>query len=892
MASKLGWSAGSSMDVTRLDEDGEPWDLSKEHIQRKALKKWEEEKPWLLTASPPCTMFCVLQNLSLHKRDAQEVSEQMEAAIKHLGFAVFLCLKQAAEGRKFMLEHPASASSWQLVLMNKLLMTHGARRVTFDFCDLGMKIEENGEWIHVKKPTSVVTNSEELATALEKRRCRGDHAHANTMGGKIKQCQEYPPEFCELVVRTVMEARDKKEGSTRKLNFIGAEPQDITPEINCLLSVEKEIHRSPHEEENPGIYAGLDFVDDNTGKQLDFKMAVEARKLEMKFFRDMQVYTKVPRSEAYVNGSKVITTKWLDINKGDEKEPNYRSRLVGRELKLDNRLDLFAATPPLEALRIICAMCANNQARQDPFRIMSVDVRRAYFYAKVTRPVYIEIPVEDRQPGDETMIAKLNLSLYGTRDAAQNWAAEYTGYMTTLGFDVGTATPCSFKHAVKDLYVTVHGDDFTITGPDHELLWLEQRMAEKYEIKTKYLGPDAHHEAEVRVLNRTLRWTSEGVEYEPDQRHAELIVRELGMETARAVSTPGAAESREEAEANEDSPELEKADATAYRGLAARLNYLALDRPDLQFAAKECAKRMAKPKESDWLKLKRVARYLVGNMRVIQYFNWQESPESLHTFTDSDWAGDRGTRKSTSGGAVTWGAHTLKTWSSTQQVIALSSGEAELYALVKGVAQSYGIISMLKDFGLLVGCTACTDASAAIGIVHRQGLGKTRHIDVQYLWVQKDVYDEKLKIVKVGTDSNPADLMTKHLKPELVDRHLQILKFKRADGRAATAPQIMSIENSKGADYWGIKDAELFVRVHRKPRSCLFTPMRVAGGPSNAASVGACRVTVGRYGDGTSFRRVDDWKVASIPHQPMRREWTGTTTFMPAETLGGVGLSW
>ena len=199
---------------------------------------------------------------------------------------------------------------------------------------------------------------------------------------------------------------------------------------------------------------------------------------------------------------------------------------------------------------------------------------------------------------------------------------------------------------------------------------------------------------------------------------------------------------------------------------------------------------------------------------------------------------------------------------------------------------------MLKDFGLLVGCTACTDASAAIGIVHRQGLGKTRHIDVQYLWVQKDVYDEKLKVVKVGTDSNPADLMTKFLKPELVDRHLQILKFKRADGRAATAPQIMSIENGKGVDYWGIKDAELLVRVHRKPRSCLFTPMKVAGGPSNAASVGACRVTVGRYGDGTSFRRVDDWKVASIPHQPMRREWTGTTTFMPAETLGGVGLSW
>ena len=94
----------------------------------------------------------------------------------------------------------------------------------------------------------------------------------------------------------------------------------------------------------------------------------------------------------------------------------------------------------------------------------------------------------------------------------------------------------------------------------------------------------------------------------------------------------------------------------------------------------------------------------------------------LHIYTDSDWAGDRETSKSTYGGAVTWGRHTLKTWATTQAMIALSSGEDELYA--------YGILFML---GLEMGCTVCTDASAAIGIVHRQGLGKTRRIEVQHL---------------------------------------------------------------------------------------------------------------------------------------------------------------
>ena len=95
-------------------------------------------------------------------------------------------------------------------------------------------------------------------------------------------------------------------------------------------------------------------------------------------------------------------------------------------------------------------------------------------------------------------------------------------------------------------------------------------------------------------------------------------------------------------------------------------------------AANETSKNMVQPIDADWLKLKRVARYCVGASRLLQVFEWQEAPTLLHTYTDSDWAGDRETRKSTTGGTVTWGRHTLKTWSTSQSVIALSSWEAEL----------------------------------------------------------------------------------------------------------------------------------------------------------------------------------------------------------------------
>ena len=133
----------------------------------------------------------------------------------------------------------------------------------------------------------------------------------------------------------------------------------------------------------------------------------------------MKVYTKVHRSQAI--GHKVIRRKGLDISKGDDERPNYRARLVGCELKMeDHRLDLFAATPPLETLRLMCSLCASNQSRRQPYRLMAVDVKRTYVYAPARRGIYIEIPMGDWQSGDETRVAKFNLSFYETRDAAQN----------------------------------------------------------------------------------------------------------------------------------------------------------------------------------------------------------------------------------------------------------------------------------------------------------------------------------------------------------------------------------------------------------------------------------------------------------------------------------------
>ena len=176
-------------------------------------------------------------------------------------------------------------------------------------------------------------------------------------------------------------------------------------------------------------------------------------------------------------------------------------------------------------------------------------------------------------------------------------------------------------------------------------------------------------------------------------------------------------------------------------------------------------------------------------------------PDSLQAFTDSDWAGDKLTRKSTSGGVIMFGDHMLKSWSTTQQVIAMSSGEAELYALIKGASQIKGMMTQFKEWGTEVNGIIRTDASAALGMVHRQGLGKTRHIDVQYLWIQGEVMEEKLSVTKVATEENPADVLTKVLKPDIMKYHTEGMGFRHEDARASSALGLNEVRRVRSKEH-------------------------------------------------------------------------------------------
>ena len=136
------------------------------------------------------------------------------------------------------------------------------------------------------------------------------------------------------------------------------------------------------------------------------------------------------------------------------------------------------------------------------------------------------------------------------------------------------------------------------------------------------------------------------------------------------------------------------------------------------------------------------------------------------------------------------GWHVIKTWSTTQATVAMSSAEAELFSLTKGAAITLGLMSVAKDLGITLGATVHSDASAALAIVQRQGLGRLRHLKVQYLWVQERVKKGDFGVRKVEGQYNPADLLTKHLLQAELHRHLEALSVETSATRADLAPQL------------------------------------------------------------------------------------------------------
>ena len=226
-----------------------------------------------------------------------------------------------------------------------------------------------------------------MAQRFRTSQCTRDHEHAHWINDRPKACEVYPHRFCQYICMGIKEELVDKLHESNGNEYAMVSLVDQGSEDNM---------RHPHDDTVGYIHLcqKKGFYDDLAGQHLDKDRAVVARKLEVDFFRSVRVYSKVLRAEAKKNGAKIATIRWIDVSTGHRDNPDCGSRLVGREVKRCQRFDLLAATHPSEALRMIVGMCASNQAKNNPYRILTSDVKRAYFFAKATRP---EIPLQDRE---------------------------------------------------------------------------------------------------------------------------------------------------------------------------------------------------------------------------------------------------------------------------------------------------------------------------------------------------------------------------------------------------------------------------------------------------------------------------------------------------------------
>ena len=180
---------------------------------------------------------------------------------------------------------------------------------------------------------------------------------------------------------------------------------------------------------------------------------------------------------------------------------------------------------------------------------------------------------------------------------------------------------------------------------------------------------------------------------------------------------------------------------------------------------------MAKPSVTDMERVKMIGRYFAGKARARCWFRWQQSGE-LEAYSDADWRSDKATRRSVSAGVIVRGAHYLKVWTKKQQVAGLSSAESE-----KTASEALGIQSVAKDLGISCGLNLHLDASATMCLFNQRGLGKAKHVDIQNLWILEASKSGRFTTRKVGTNVNPADLMTKPLAKPKIEQLLGITGY-------------------------------------------------------------------------------------------------------------------
>ena len=210
----------------------------------------------------------------------------------------------------------------------------------------------------------------------------------------------------------------------------------------------------------------------------------------------------------------------------------------------------FAATPLVEGFRFLLSRAMTGEKKKNAQEEMVIglfDISRAHFHSPVRRKVAIRVPHGDLSC--PSGVAMLNRAMCGTKDAAQCFDLYCDRTMEQLDYRIGGCNSCKHKHAVKDIRVLRHGDDFATLATWAQIAEFKERPSKDLLVKhPETLGPrQLLDSCEVRFLNRVLPWivpplgkAPEPIELGADPRHAELLIPNSGLQSnSKGMNTPG-----------------------------------------------------------------------------------------------------------------------------------------------------------------------------------------------------------------------------------------------------------------------------------------------------------------------------------------------------------------
>ena len=403
----------------------------------------------------------------------------------------------------------------------------------------------------------------------------------------------------------------------------------------------------------------------------------------------------------------------------------------------------------------------------------SIDVKNAYLLVPQPTEVYVEPPGiwAEKNPG---MKWRLNRLLPGQRVAAQEWWKFAVATFKERGFEVCQACPCSLRHS--NGLLSMHVDDLQFIGPRKEGTEIVDKLQKACTMDVQ--GPYSEPGDTCQFLKKYFHFNEAGIAIRPNEKHFLALEKLLKVNSAgKKLKGPVHPDL-----CKEDKTEfLPQTKAETYREAVVIILYVSSDRPDIQYCTKLPSAYMSKPTELAWKGLIRRSQYLVQTMgyavqlkRNTPGTTWlggaggyseqiEGDPSILECYTDADCAGHVN-RKSTSSGVMLLDGNPIYSWSRTQRTPALSSGESEFMALVTGACESLYVkacVEFLLKGQVLVQLRS--DSVAGRGIAKRQGLGRVRHLEVQFLWIQQKLAEKLFRLGPIASLVNSGDLGTKAL---------------------------------------------------------------------------------------------------------------------------------